>query len=86
MPPSSFADPGTLILLDQGLRYFRSEAVLRILNLLGGWKAGAAGGARFIPVSIRDLAYDWVARNRHRWFPSGNHCVHAPETRDRFIG
>ena len=86
IPRSSFTDPGTLILLEQGALSFKSDAVLRILTLLGGWKAGAAGSARFIPLFLRDRCYDWVARNRHRWFPAGQHCMNDPGIRGRFIG
>jgi predicted DCC family thiol-disulfide oxidoreductase YuxK len=61
----------------------RSDAVLRAAAYLGGpWNL--ARMARVLPRPIRDHAYDWVARHRHRL--AGPAClVPAPGDRSRFL-
>jgi predicted DCC family thiol-disulfide oxidoreductase YuxK len=39
-----------------------------------------------VPRPLRDLVYDWVARNRYRWFGKRDACmVPTPELRARFV-
>ncbi len=39
-----------------------------------------------LPAGMRDLAYDWFARNRYRWFGRSDHCrMPTPELRRRFL-
>ena len=39
-----------------------------------------------IPRPIRDAVYDWVARNRYRWFGKRESCrVPTPELLGRFL-
>ena len=61
--------------------YTKSTAALMVLKLLGGgW--GLFYLFRMIPKKIRDAVYDFVARNRYRWFGKKNECV-LPEERYR---
>lgn len=63
----------------------RSDAILGIARLIGGWLAPAAV-LRIVPRRLRDLAYDFVARNRYRWFGQLDSCrVPKPEERERFL-
>ena len=64
--------------------YLKSEAVLRILDEIGGfWRP--VSWLRIVPRSIRDTGYDWIARNRYRWFGRYDECiVPDPEARARF--
>jgi predicted DCC family thiol-disulfide oxidoreductase YuxK len=63
----------------------RSEAVLRMLELLG-FPFSISGIFRLIPVSFRDAVYDVIARNRMRWFRRMSSCrVPLPAERARFI-
>lgn len=40
-----------------------------------------------IPKGIRDLVYDWIARNRYRWFGKKETCrIPTPEERAKFLG
>ena len=67
--------------------YVRSEAVFRVLKYLGGvWTAVAIAGA-IVPRFIRDWAYDFVARHRHKIIPRGGESclLPSPEQRARFI-
>lgn len=65
--------------------FVKSEAVLRILVEVGGlWSA--LGVFLVIPSSLRDAVYEWVARNRYRWFGKYDSCkMPSAETRKRFL-
>ena len=55
------------------LVFTKSDVTLRIANELGGiWNA--AQFARLLPHSVRDAAYDFVARNRFRIFGKRTEC------------
>jgi predicted DCC family thiol-disulfide oxidoreductase YuxK len=75
----------TYILLEKGVAYFRSEAAIRILEGLGmPWRLASLG--RLCPRRLRDSLYDFVARNRFRWFGARQTCyVPAPADADRFL-
>ncbi len=75
----------TFILLDEGRAYVRSDAGIRILGKLGfPWSLAITG--RIIPRFVRDPLYDFVARNRLRWFGSRDVCyMPDPAEADRFI-
>lgn len=78
-------DLGSVVLLEEGKVRTRSTAALRIARRLrGGWPLLYAFVA--IPRPLRDAVYDWIARNRYRWFGRRETCaVPTAETRDRFL-
>jgi predicted DCC family thiol-disulfide oxidoreductase YuxK len=40
----------------------------------------------FIPAPIRDRCYDWIAKNRYKWFGKKQECaIPTPEMRKRFL-
>ena len=51
----------------------RSDAVLAILDDLGGLGRLLAF-TRFVPRPIRDAVYDFIGRNRYRWFGRLDSC------------
>ncbi len=63
----------------------RSDAVLRVLAILGGpWRLALA--ARWLPRPLRDLGYDLIARHRYRVFGRYDTCpLPPPAVRDRFL-
>ncbi|MCI0409688.1 MAG: DCC1-like thiol-disulfide oxidoreductase family protein [Acidobacteria bacterium] len=65
--------------------YVRSEAVLRILNEVGGfWRV--VSWLRIIPRPFRDMVYDWIGRNRYQWFGKFAECrIPSAEVRARFL-
>lgn len=82
--PNSYLD--SIVLLEDGKVFFRSTAALRLTRHLSGlWPL-----LRFltvIPAPVRDLVYDWIARNRYRWFGRQETCwVPTPELKGRFVG
>lgn len=64
----------------------RSDAILFVLQQLGGsWRA-AVLLLRLIPRPLRDWGYRIVARIRYRFFGSYDSCpLPTPETRARFL-
>lgn len=80
--PSSYMD--SIVLLEQGRVFYKSTAALRLTRYLtGGWPLLRIW--LIIPAPLRDLVYDWIARNRYRWFGRQETCwVPTPELRSRF--
>lgn len=76
----------SVILVEGGRAYARSDAALRIARGLSG-PLKAAGALRVVPRPLRDAVYGWVARNRYRWFGRREACmIPTPELRARFLG
>jgi predicted DCC family thiol-disulfide oxidoreductase YuxK len=78
-------DPRTFVLLADGRAYKESDAVIRVLTLLGGlWRAAAV--LRVIPKAWRDALYRLIARNRYNWFGRRSLClVSEPAAAERFL-
>lgn len=75
----------SFILLEGEKIYTRSAAALRIAKQLGdGWKL--LYGLMIIPAFIRNAVYNWIARNRYKWFGKRNECmIPTPELKERFL-
>lgn len=74
------------VVLAVGERIFlRSDAPLEILKRLGGfWKL--LYFFKILPRPVRDTLYNFVARNRYRWFGRREECMlPRPEWKDRFL-
>jgi predicted DCC family thiol-disulfide oxidoreductase YuxK len=82
LDPASYE---TNMLLESGRAWFKSEASIRILSRLGfPWTCAAA--ARALPFSWRERVYDFIARNRLKWFGVRERCyVPRVEDADRFL-
>ncbi len=77
----------SIILIEPGVAYFtKSDAALRIGQNFGGlWKALVI--FTWIPRPIRDGIYDFIAKNRYRWFGRKDHCmIPTPELQAKFLG
>jgi predicted DCC family thiol-disulfide oxidoreductase YuxK len=75
----------TIVLIERGRAHTKSDAALRIARRLKGpvrfWWV-----ARFVPRPVRDAIYDWIGRNRYRWFGKRDECmVPGPGVRERFL-
>jgi predicted DCC family thiol-disulfide oxidoreductase YuxK len=77
--------PDTIVLVDDGVVYYRSDAPLRIARgLRFPWPL--AYGFTVVPRFIRDRVYDFIAARRYRWFGRRDLCmVPTPELRRRFL-
>jgi predicted DCC family thiol-disulfide oxidoreductase YuxK len=75
----------SLILLEENQIYFKSTAALRIARHLKGlWPIFYLLIA--LPVWIRDPVYDWIGRNRYRWFGKKNTCrIASPDEQAKFL-
>lgn len=74
----------SVILIENNKLYAKSDAALRIVRRLPSWRILSAG--RFIPRSIRDSIYQFVAKHRYRWFGKQEVCMlPSPEIRSRFL-
>jgi predicted DCC family thiol-disulfide oxidoreductase YuxK len=77
--------PETVVLVDGGGVYTRSDAVLRILARLG-WPWRLLTIFRIVPRPLRDSAYTLVARRRYRWFGRSATCpLPDPKDAGRFL-
>lgn len=79
------SDLSSVVLIEDGQLYARSDAALRVARQLsGGWPLLYA--FIVLPRALRDAVYDWVARNRYRWFGKRDSCMMpSPELRNRFL-
>ena len=75
----------SVVLVEGGRCYTHSTAALRIAGRLRGrWSLLAY--LRVVPRPLRDVIYNLVARNRHRWFGRREHCrIPTPEEQRRFL-
>ena len=75
----------SFVLLEDDKFYTRSTAALRMLKRLGGrWKLFYV--FIIIPPFIRNAIYDWVARNRYKWYGKREECmVPSPDLKERFL-
>lgn len=78
-------DLNTIILVDRGVVYSKSTAILKIVKKLNGpWKFFYI--FIILPKSFRDTIYDHVAKNRYRWFGKRKECmVPTEDLKNRFL-
>lgn len=82
LPPGG---TGSIIVVEDQRIRLRSDAVLRMLTLLG-LPFSVLGIFRLVPAALRDFVYDVIARNRKRWFGKTIQCrLPAPSELHRFI-
>ena len=76
----------SIIMYDPGVAYYyKSDAALEILKELGGilrWSTVFS----IIPSSLRNPIYDYVARNRYKWYGKKDACmIPTPELKAKFL-
>ncbi len=75
----------SVVFFKDGKAWTRSTAALKILQELGGVYR-VLGVLIIIPRPVRDLVYDFIARNRYSWFGRRDSCrLPTPEVRSRFV-
>lgn len=81
----STTDFDTFVLIDGESVITRSTAALKIARKLSGaWPLFYI--FIVVPKPVRDVIYNWVSRNRYRWFGKKDACrIPTPELRSRFL-
>ncbi|MBC6998390.1 thiol-disulfide oxidoreductase DCC family protein [Cytophaga sp. FL35] len=76
----------SIILIDPGTAYYtKSTAALEIGKQLKGYR-GLSSILLWIPTPIRDIVYDFIAKNRYNWYGKKDHCmVPTPELKAKFL-
>ena len=63
----------SIVVIDEGRVYRKSEAALHIARGLGApWRFLTV--LRVLPRGLRDMTYDWIARHRYAWFGKKETC------------
>ena len=76
----------SIILYDPEKSYhIKSSAALRVMNDFGGlWKLTQI--FRILPAAFNNIFYDFIARNRYKWFGKKESCmIPTPELKAKFL-
>jgi predicted DCC family thiol-disulfide oxidoreductase YuxK len=78
-------DMRSFLFVENGKLYNRSTAALKVCRYLSGlWPL--CYGLVIVPAFIRNGIYDWIAKNRYKWFGERQECmIPTPEVRARFL-
>ena len=81
-PPDSM---NSFLFIEDGKLYSKSTAALRVCRYMGyGWPL--CYGFIIVPKFIRDGIYNWIAKNRYKWFGVREQCmIPTPEVKARFL-
>jgi predicted DCC family thiol-disulfide oxidoreductase YuxK len=75
----------SIILVTDGKAYIKSTAALKIARDLGGLYP-LLYGFMIVPNFIRNWVYDYVAKNRYKWYGKKESCmIPTPELRSKFL-
>lgn len=75
----------SVYLIEQGKLFDKSTAVLRICRQLSGLYP-LLYLYILIPRPLRDIVYDFIAKNRYKWFGRRAQCrIPSAELKDRFL-
>ncbi|MBX9806385.1 MAG: thiol-disulfide oxidoreductase DCC family protein [Flavobacteriaceae bacterium] len=76
----------SIILYEPGIAYYyKSKAALEIAKSLGGiWYYGTI--FRIIPTGISNQLYDYIAKNRYKWYGKKESCMNpTKELQSKFL-
>ena len=76
----------SIILYEPGVAYYyKSSAALQIAQNLGSfWHLGTI--FRIIPTGISNQLYDFIAKNRYKWYGKNESCmIPTPELKSKFL-
>jgi predicted DCC family thiol-disulfide oxidoreductase YuxK len=76
----------SIVLYERGIAYFfKSEAALEIAKELSGLYFFSVL-FRIFPVFFRDMIYDYIAKNRYKWYGKKEKClVPTTELKNKFL-
>jgi predicted DCC family thiol-disulfide oxidoreductase YuxK len=82
LPKEAFA---SFVLIDEGRVYQKSSAGLRVYGKLP-WYWKWTQTFWITPPFVRNAVYDFIAKNRYKWFGKKEQCmIPTPEVRSRFL-
>jgi len=76
----------SIILYEPSVAYYiKSSAALKIMNDFGGiWKLTQVFW--ILPEGLRNIAYDYIAKNRYKWFGKKEACmIPSKEIQEKFL-
>ena len=76
----------SIILYEPGVAYYyKSSAAIKIAQNLGGfWHFGTV--FKIIPTAIRNQLYDYIAKNRYKWYGKKESCmIPTQELKAKFL-
>lgn len=78
-------DMQSFIFIEDGAAYKQSTAALKVCKHLRRlWPL--CYGLIIVPKFIRDGIYNWIARNRYKWFGQRQECmIPSPQVKARFL-
>lgn len=76
----------SIIVYEPGKAYFyKADAALEIASAIGGIYS-LLGIFKVVPKSIRNAVYDYIARNRYKWYGKKEACmIPTPEIKAKFL-
>lgn len=75
----------SIVLISQDRAYTKSSAALKIArNMKGLWPILYVFVV--LPPFLRNLVYDFIAKNRYKWFGKSESCrIPTPDLKERFL-
>lgn len=76
----------SIVLYEPGYAYYyKSKAVFRIAIYLGGFFS-VLSLLRYLPTFLADFIYDYIAKNRYKWYGKKDQClIPTKETLNKFL-
>ena len=80
------ANKNSVLLIHKGIISEKSDAVVNIMKLLGGWLFGLGYLSSILPKFFRNAIYSFIARNRYKWFGKSDTClIPNPTYKSQFL-
>jgi predicted DCC family thiol-disulfide oxidoreductase YuxK len=78
-------DYDSFVLVEGDKHYVRSGAAIKVMQGMGfPYSLGAT--LWILPRPLRDALYNWVAKNRYKWFGQYDTCLMpTPDIKERFL-
>lgn len=76
----------SIVLYEPGIAYYvKSEAAFKIASYLGGWYS-LLRIFNLFPTKLNDLGYEYVAKNRYKWYGKKDSCmIPTAEIKRKFL-
>jgi predicted DCC family thiol-disulfide oxidoreductase YuxK len=77
--------PDSIALVTKGRTYWKSTAVLKIASKLS-FPRNLATVFLIVPAFIRNWIYDFIAKNRYKWYGKKDSCMlPTPKLKEKFL-